>query len=84
MKGSFIMSISLDGVPVAQRPCLVMRRKKQLCLVKPAHILPSRRQPRLESPRKGGGPMEGDRKRSFGEKTLSPPRIEPLPTSLSK
>lgn len=84
MKGSFIMSISLDGVPVAHRPCLVMRRKKQLCLVKPVHILHSRAQTRLKAPRKGGGPMEGDRKRGLRDKTFSPPWIELLPTGLSK
>lgn len=83
MKGSFIMSISLDGVPVAQRPCLVMRRKKQLCLVKPAHILHSRGQTRLKAPRKGE-PMEGDRKKGLRDKTSSPPWTELLPTGLSK
>lgn len=59
----FIMSMSSDGVP-RHTTLPVMNHKNLLFLVRPAHSLPSWREPQLKSPRKGE-PLEGGRTRGI-------------------
>jgi hypothetical protein len=62
MKELFIVSMSLEGAPMAQGPCLALKYKKPLSLVKHAYTLHRKGAYLAESQ---GGPLEGDRKYSI-------------------